>query len=132
MHQRRESFAETDDIRFVVQRQNFPIPPKIRLTILQRFLCQRPRNGLQVVANQQRLAALSAEIVQASCLVAQTTRAVFKMSNVHCFWPFLAKLAGPNMITSRRALRQVERESGGDGTASGSVGSDSAGQLSRR
>src|SRR4051812_40076628 len=88
MQERRKSFAEADNILVLFDRQHLAISPKVRLAILQRFLCQRPSGALKVVANQERLAALSAKVVQALCLVAQSARAAFKMSNVHVFWPF--------------------------------------------
>ena len=47
--------------------------------------CQRPRRALKIVPDQEWLPALSAEIVQALCLVAQTAGAAFEVSNIHGF-----------------------------------------------
>ena len=60
--------------------------------------------------NQQRLSAFGAEVVQPSCLVAQSAVGAFKMSNVHCFSAFQFKLAGPNIIAFCGLIRQVERK----------------------
>src|ERR1043166_633755 len=91
MQERRESFAETYDVLVILNGKHLAITPKIRLSIFQSLFFQRPRRGCEIVTNQQRLAALSAEIVQASCLVTQSAGAAFEMGDIHLFSAFLSE-----------------------------------------
>jgi hypothetical protein len=67
----------------ILHGQHFAIPPHVRATTEQGFLCQRVLSAIKIVTNQQRLAAFPAKIEQAMCLVSKTTKRTLKVGNVH-------------------------------------------------
>src|SRR6266536_130479 len=81
MKQRRPALAQRDDVFVALDRQYLTIAPEVRPPARQRFFCQIALSLIEIVPDQKRFATLAAKIVQALCLVLQTTCRAFKMCN---------------------------------------------------
>jgi hypothetical protein len=55
-HQRRQRFAETDDVGDLAHRKQFAITPDVRRSPAKRVLAQGTANACEIIAHEQRLA----------------------------------------------------------------------------
>src|ERR1700674_3260214 len=83
MQKRGPAFAEGDDVVLATNGKQLAVAPDVRPAREERLTRHELRDALQVVARQQRLAALPADVVEPPCFVFATAKGALEILYVH-------------------------------------------------
>ena len=81
--ERRPAFAQRHDVVLAADGQQLAIAPEIRSPRVERLAGEELRNALQIVAHEQRLAALGADVVQSPRFVFAMAEGALEILDVH-------------------------------------------------